>query len=81
MNVCSSFTARQHETANVDHFLALVRRYTDIKELDTEIIRTFVKRVVVYKADKSSGHRRQFIDVEFNFIGKVTLPPEDEKTT
>lgn len=33
----------------------------------------------VYKADKSSGRRIQYIDVEFNFIGKVILPG-DEKT-
>ncbi len=46
------------QVGNVDRFLALVRRYTDIRELDAEIIRTFVKRIVAYKADKSSGHRR-----------------------
>lgn len=67
------------QVGNVDRFLALVRRYTDITELDAEIIRTLVKRVVVYKADKSSGRRRQCIDVEFNFIGKVILP-ENGKT-
>jgi len=62
------------QVGNVDRFLALVRRYTDVKELDAEIVRTFVKRIVVCSADKSSGRRQQHIDVEFNFIGKVILP-------
>lgn len=67
------------QVGNVDRSLARVKRYTDIRELDAEIIRTFVKRIVVYKADKSSGHRRQYINVEFNFIGKHDLPDNEKR--
>lgn len=50
---------------NTKHFLDLVRRYTDIQELDAEIIRAFVEKlsctrqnvwmVIKFKESKSSG--------------------------
>ena len=59
---------------NAGRFLDLVRKYDSITELDTEIIRIFVSKVIVHQADKSGGHRRQQIDIEFNLIGEVILP-------
>ena len=59
---------------NAGRFLDLVRKYDSITELDAEIIRTFVSKVIVHQADKSGGHRRQQIDIEFNLIGEVILP-------
>lgn len=59
---------------NAGRFLDLVRKYDSITELDAEIIRTFVSKVIVHQSDKSGGHRRQQIDVEFNLIGEVVLP-------
>jgi transcriptional regulator with PAS, ATPase and Fis domain len=62
------------KTDNAGQFLALVRKYDSIAELDAEIIRTFVSKVIVHQPDKSSGHRRQQVDVVFNLIGEVILP-------
>ena len=62
------------KTDNAGQFLALVRKYDSITELDAEIIRTFVSKVIVHQPDKSSGHRRQQVDVVFNLIGEVILP-------
>lgn len=75
--------AAEKETAlNADHFLALVRKYTEIPELTAEIIREFVEKVYVYKAEKVDGHRVQRIRIVYNCIGEFTLPDaaEDEKT-
>ena len=60
--------------ANAGQFLDLVRKYDSITELDAEIIRTFVSRVIVHQSEKSDGHRRQVVDVEFNLIGEVIIP-------
>lgn len=57
-----------------DHFLALVRKYTDIRELDAEIIREFVERINVFQAEKVDGHRQQRIQIIYNCIGAVDLP-------
>ena len=69
-----SFINQSKETNNqTKSFLSLVRRYTDITTLDAEIIRTFIKRVNVYKAEKIDGKRTQKIQIIFNEVGEVNL--------
>ncbi len=75
-------SAEKETALNVDHFLALVRKYTEIPELTAEIIREFVEKVYVYKAEKIDGHRVQRIKIIYNCIGEFTLPDTatNEKT-
>lgn len=73
----------KEQTSNVDSFLKVVRKYTDITELTAEIIRSFVERIDVYKPEKVPGTRtkKQTICIHWNFIGAVDIPAEHEKTT
>ena len=59
---------------NTKHFLDLVRQYTDIQELDAEIIREFVEKIIVYKAERVDGHRVQKIKIIWNCIGEFQTP-------
>ena len=52
----------------------MVRRYTDVQELTAEIIREFVERVEVYKAEKIGGRRIQRIKIVWNCIGEFVPP-------
>ena len=72
----------KEQTLNVDSFLKVVRKYTDITELTAEIIRSFVERIDVYKPEKVPGTRtkKQTICIHWNFIGAVDIPAEYEKT-
>ena len=70
----------KNESLGVDTFLTLVRRYTDIKELDAELIRMFVEKILVYKAEKVDGHRVQRIKIIYNGIGEIPNAPINEKT-
>ena len=70
----------KNESLGVDTFLSMVRRYTDIKELDAEIIRVFVEKILVYKAEKVDGHRVQRIKIIYNGIGEIPTAPINEKT-
>jgi len=70
----------KNESLGVDTFLSMVRRYTDIKELDAEIIRVFVDKILVYKAEKVDGHRVQRIKIIYNGIGEIPITPINEKT-
>lgn len=72
----------KEQTLNVDSFLKVVRKYTDITELTAEIIRTFVERIDVYKPEKVPGTRtkKQTICIHWNFIGAVDIPADKEKT-
>lgn len=53
---------------------AIVRKYVGIRELTPTIVNEFVKKIIVHAPDKSSGHRRQKIELVWNFIGEVNLP-------
>lgn len=70
----------KNESLGVDTFLSMVRRYTDIKELDAELIRVFVEKILVYKAEKVDGHRVQRIKIIYNGIGEIPTTPINEKT-
>ena len=70
----------KEKTANTEHFLQLVRKYTDIQELDAEIIREFIKKVIVYNVEKVNGRRQQKIQIVYNCIGTIDLMQQNEKT-
>lgn len=57
-------------------FLRLVKTYTDIKELNAEIIRSFIEKVYVYVYgnEKPWDRNTKKIKVIFNFIGEVHIP-------
>ena len=67
-------TEEKESALNVDHFLSLVRKYTDIKELTAEIIREFVEKIYVYKAERIDGKRVQRIKIVWNCIGAFEPP-------
>ena len=68
----------KQKAMNVEYFLSLVRKYTDIQELTGEIIREFVEKIIVFKAEKVDGHRQQRIQIIYNAIGAVEIPDEKE---
>lgn len=62
------------DTAKVDQFMALAKKYTDFSELTTPMINEFVDKIVVHEADRSSGERVQEVDIYLKFIGKFDVP-------
>ena len=78
-NELNSFIDQAKEQSlNVDSFLKVVRKYTDITEITGEIIRSFVERIDVYKPEKAPRTRtkKQTICIHWNFIGAVDIPTE-----
>lgn len=69
----AEFELEQAKAVNVEQFIALVRKYTEIQTLTPAIVNELIKRIVVHAADKSSGKRIQKIDIEYNFVGKITV--------
>lgn len=68
----------EQDQADFDSFAAIVRKYVGIRELTPTIVNEFVKRIIVHAPDKSSGHRRQKIELVWNFIGEVNLPGDNQ---
>ena len=75
-------SASKEQCLNVDSFLGMVRKYTDITELSAEIIRSFVEKIEVMKPEKVPGTRtkKQTIIIHWNSIGAVEIPDGQEKT-
>lgn len=68
----------EQDRSDFDSFEAIVRKYVGIRELTPTIVNEFVKKIIVHAPDKSSGHRRQKIELVWNFIGEVNLPGDDQ---
>lgn len=56
--------------------MELVQKYTRIDELNHEVVREFIEKVIIHKAEKVNDHRQMKIDIFYNGIGKVELPNE-----
>lgn len=48
-------------------FISVVKKYTDMKELDATILREFIDHIEVFHADRKSKTRE--ITIVYNFIG------------
>ena len=74
--------AHNDTTSNIDSFLKIVRKYTEITELTAEIIREFIDKVYVYQSERIDGNKVQRIKIVYNCIGEFTPPArnENEKT-
>ena len=76
----SIIESTKEKSLNAQHFLTLVKKYTDIRELNAEIIREFVEKIIVLKAEKENGKRVQRIQIIYNSIGAFEIPSKQEKT-
>jgi len=66
------------DSLRADKFLELAKKYTDLPELTAPILHEFVDKVIVHESDKSSGVRRQQVEIWLNYIGDFTLPTDEE---
>lgn len=66
----------QQQEDNTKQFLKLVKSYTIPDKLTPALLRALVDKIVVHAPDKSTGHRRQQIDIYYNFVGQFDLSHE-----
>ena len=73
----------REQVSGTDHFISLAKRYTDIQELTPELLRLFIRKIMVHEKDvKWSKHAQQTVEIHYNDIGYVELtPPEGQSTT
>lgn len=62
----------KENSVNFDRFLSLLRGYTDVKELTTEIIWKFVEKIDVYQSEHIDRQKVQCIRIVWNCIDKFT---------
>lgn len=67
----------EQDTDRTQDFMALVDKYTDIKELTPAIINEFLDRILVHKAERIDGERVVELEIYLRFVGKVELPVQE----
>ena len=68
---------QEKQKVNVRQFIAAVRKYTDMQQLDAAMLREFIDRIEVSHTDKKSKTRE--ITIVYNFIGAFDFERAKEK--
>ena len=58
---------------SAQRFIKIVRRYDEIEELNAEIIREFVEKIMISKRETIDGVKAQRVHIVWNFIGEFTV--------
>ena len=69
---------QEKQKTNVKAFISVVKKYTDMQDLDASILREFIDRIEVSHTDKKSKTRE--ITIVYNFIGAFDFERAKEKT-
>ena len=75
-----ALTSFEQDTANVERFLALAKKYTDFSELTTPMINEFIEKIIVHAPDRSGGDRVQEVDIYLKYIGRFETPVSEPTT-
>lgn len=57
---------------NIKDFMKVIKKYTEIKELDDRMLNEFIEKIVIHEATKEDQIRKQQIDIHYKFVGKLT---------
>jgi hypothetical protein len=64
----------EEQVKDLKQLLVNVRKYTDPEALTPEMLNDLVDKILVHAPDKSSGHRKQKIEIYYNAVGIIDLP-------
>ena len=77
----TAIQALREQVCGADHFIALAKKYTDIQELAPELLRLFIRKIIVHEKDvKWSKHARQAVEIHYNDIGCVDTQADETKS-
>lgn len=68
----------EQERYDLNQFLKNVRKYTDPDELTAEMINELIDKIIVHAPDKSSGHRKQKIEIYYKAVGIINIATDEE---
>ena len=72
---------REEMDDGLNAFIAVTQKYVDVEDLTQTIVNEYIKKIVVYAPDKSSGKRQQKVKIYFNFVDDVEIPVISETIT
>ncbi len=67
----------QQKATETAQFIQVVRKYEEITKLTPEIMHELIEKIVVHAPDKSSGRRKQKIEIHFRFHVATSIAVAD----
>ena len=67
----------QQQKDRGQQFVALVKKYRDYPQVTTPMLYEFIEKIIVHQAVRLEGKRTQKVEIYFNFIGKLSLPEQE----
>ena len=63
-------------STNVERFVTISNKYTDLQDLTPEILRTFIDKIVIHeRTEKWAKTAEQQIDIYFRYVGCIVTDP------
>ena len=69
---------RKASSTNVERFVMISNKYTDLQTLTPEILRTFIDKVIIHeRTEKWAKTAEQQIDIYFRYVGCIVPESSD----
>lgn len=72
-NLTDQIEQNSEQAGNINRFMKIVKKYTDIQVLDAAILRELVEKIVIHEKTRIDGKKHQQIDIYYNFAGLVDV--------
>lgn len=77
-NIQNLINEGEQERYDLNKLLKNVRKYTDPEELTAEMVNELIDKIIVHAPDKSSGHRKQKIEIYYKAVGIINIATDEE---
>jgi len=67
----AEITEKSQKAVNIEAFMKIVKKYTDLQELTPTILREFIAKIVIHERNRTNGKTSQKIDIFYNFVGQL----------
>ncbi|MDE7164788.1 MAG: recombinase family protein [Clostridiales bacterium] len=67
----SELATAKEQSDDIEKFIRLVRKYTEITELTPEIVRTFIQKIIIHEKERVDGKLRQKVEIIYNCVGVI----------
>ena len=70
----NALTTSVQDEEKLSKFLKVVKTYTEIQELTSEILNSFIEKIYIGETEKYDGRKMQEVEIIYKFIGAINLP-------
>lgn len=62
------------QAVDVERFLNLAERYSELQELDAATVNELIDRIVIHNPERIDGRKHVAIEVFFTYVGRIRIP-------